>query len=122
MRGTSRAEIACRAVNGRRPGAVDVSRAPLMASHSSARAIANAPRNMTDEMIVALAKKGGVIQVNFNCGFVSQKFRDNKVQCPRTPITNPDPCGVDQYPSNATPNLLDDVTAHQVVLSGAFHA
>jgi membrane dipeptidase len=31
---------------------------------------------MTDEMIVALAKKGGVVQVNFNCGFLSQKFRD----------------------------------------------
>jgi membrane dipeptidase len=31
---------------------------------------------MTDEMIVALAKKGGVVQVNFNCGFVSQKFRN----------------------------------------------
>jgi membrane dipeptidase len=31
---------------------------------------------MTDEMIVALAKKGGVVDVNFNCGFLSQKFRD----------------------------------------------
>jgi membrane dipeptidase len=28
-------------------------------------------------MIVALAKKGGVVQVNFYCGFISQKFRDN---------------------------------------------
>ena len=51
--------------------ALEVSRAPLIASHSSARALANVPRNMTDEMIVALAKKGGVIQVNFNCGFLT---------------------------------------------------
>ena len=51
--------------------ALEVSRAPLIASHSSSRAIANVPRNMTDEMIVALAKKGGVIQVNFNCGFLT---------------------------------------------------
>src|SRR5258706_514489 len=39
-------------------------------------ALANAPRNMTDEMIQALAKKGGVVQINFNCGFLSQKTID----------------------------------------------
>ena len=50
--------------------ALEVSRAPIIASHSSARALANVPRNMTDEMIIALAKKGGVVQVNFNCGFL----------------------------------------------------
>ena len=56
--------------------ALAVSRAPLIASHSSCRSIANVPRNMTDEMIVALAKKGGVVQINFNCGFLSQKSAD----------------------------------------------
>ena len=56
--------------------ALEVSKAPIFASHSSCRSIADAPRNMTDEMIVALAKKGGVVQVNFNCGFLSQKYRD----------------------------------------------
>lgn len=39
---------------------LEVSRAPVFASHSSCRAISRAPRNMTDEMIRALAKKGGV--------------------------------------------------------------
>jgi membrane dipeptidase len=57
--------------------ALEVSKAPIFASHSSCRALANHPRNMTDDMIVALAKKGGVVQVNFYCGFISQKFRDN---------------------------------------------
>jgi membrane dipeptidase len=57
--------------------ALAVSKAPIFASHSSARAITNHARNMTDEMILALAKKGGVVQVNFYCGYVSQKFRDN---------------------------------------------
>lgn len=56
--------------------ALEVSKAPVFASHSDARALANAPRNMTDEMIAALAKKGGVVQVNFNCGFLSQSYRD----------------------------------------------
>lgn len=52
--------------------ALEVSKAPLMASHSSCRALANVPRNMTDDMIQALAKKGGVVQINFNCGFLSE--------------------------------------------------
>jgi membrane dipeptidase len=57
--------------------ALEVSRAPIFASHSSCRALTRHARNMTDDMIVALAKKGGVVQVNFYCGFISQKFRDN---------------------------------------------
>jgi len=57
--------------------ALAVSKAPIFASHSSCRALTNHARNMTDDMIVALAKKGGVVQVNFYCGFISQKFRDN---------------------------------------------
>src|SRR5260370_36443885 len=50
--------------------ALEVSKAPIFASHSSCRALADVPRNMTDEMIVALAKKGGVVQINFSCGFL----------------------------------------------------
>jgi membrane dipeptidase len=55
---------------------LEVSRAPVFASHSSCRSISSFFRNMTDEMIVALAKKGGVIQINFLCAFVSQKSED----------------------------------------------
>ena len=51
--------------------ALAVSTAPIFASHSSCRAIAAAPRNMTDEMIAALGKKGGVIQINFYCDFLN---------------------------------------------------
>ncbi|HEY3823567.1 MAG TPA: membrane dipeptidase [Bryobacteraceae bacterium] len=51
--------------------APETSKAPIFASHSSCRAISNVPRNMTDEMIVALAKKGGVIQINFDCGYLN---------------------------------------------------
>ncbi len=51
--------------------ALAVSKAPLIASHSSCRALTDVPRNMTDEMISALARKGGVIQINFNCGFLN---------------------------------------------------
>jgi membrane dipeptidase len=53
-----------------------VSKAPMIASHSSCRAICDAPRNMTDDMIKALAAKGGVIQINYHIAFLSQAYRD----------------------------------------------
>ena len=46
---------------------------PVIASHSSCRALTDVPRNMTDDMIRALAKNGGVIGINFGSGFLSQK-------------------------------------------------
>jgi len=55
---------------------LDVSKAPVFASHSDCRAICDAPRNMTDDMIRALAAKGGVIQINYHVGFLSQEFRN----------------------------------------------
>ncbi len=54
--------------------ALTASRAPVIASHSSARAITDVPRNMTDDMLEALARNGGVAQVNFNCGFISNEY------------------------------------------------
>src|SRR6516162_9911868 len=56
--------------------ALETSRAPVFASHSSCRSICQAPRNMTDDMIRDLAKHGGVIQINYHVGFLSQEFRD----------------------------------------------
>ena len=50
--------------------ALEVSKAPMIASHSSCRAISGHPRNMTDEMIKALAQKGGVIQINYLDSFI----------------------------------------------------
>jgi membrane dipeptidase len=68
-----------------------ITRAPVIASHSGARALCNAPRNMTDDMLRAVANsggpnsKGGVVQVNFFSGFVSQAYWDAmKAQKPET--------------------------------------
>src|SRR5450631_4204827 len=65
-----------------------ITRAPVIASHSSARALCDVPRNMTDDMLRAVANsggpnsKGGVVQVNFYSGFISQAYRDeqNKIK------------------------------------------
>jgi len=58
--------------------ALAASKAPMIASHSSCRAICDAPRNMNDQMIKDLAAKGGVIQINYHVGFLSQEFRDGE--------------------------------------------
>ncbi len=56
--------------------ALEVSKAPLIASHSSCRAICNHPRDMSDDMIQALAAKGGVIQINYERSFIDQAYKD----------------------------------------------
>ena len=105
---------------------LEVSQAPPFASHSSCRAISNIPRNMTDEMIQALAKKGGVVQINFGCEFLNQKSADS------SPFSNPQTMAtlerqvaaaanaaerqalirklMDEY--KVAPATIDDVVAH----------
>src|ERR1700740_149267 len=55
--------------------AIATTKAPVIASHSSARALVDAPRNMTDDMLRAVAKNGGVVDVNFFSGFDDENFR-----------------------------------------------
>jgi len=56
--------------------AIATSTAPIIASHSSCRAVDDHTRNMTDDMIRALAKNGGTIQINFECNYLSQRYQD----------------------------------------------
>lgn len=62
---------------------METSSAPVFSSHSSCRALASATRNMTDDMIRVLAKKEGIININFSCDFLSQKAYD------ASPMRNP---------------------------------
>jgi membrane dipeptidase len=80
---------------------IATSKAPVIASHSSCRALDNEPRNMTDEMIAALAKNGGVIQINFFCQFLSQKTSDSEHAKPPA-----------ERVKNMLPATLQDVVAH----------
>jgi len=54
--------------------ALKVSRAPVIASHSSARALTHHPRNMTDEMLRAVTANGGVVMINFFSAFIDEKY------------------------------------------------
>ena len=55
---------------------LDVSTAPIIASHSSARALADHRRNIPDELLRRIARNGGVVMVNFYPGFIDQKVID----------------------------------------------
>ena len=55
---------------------LEVSQAPVIASHSSCRSLCDVPRDMTDDMVRALAKNGGVMDINFYSGFLDPAYRD----------------------------------------------
>jgi len=54
---------------------IAVTKAPVIASHSSSRALTDHPRNMTDDMLRAVAKNSGVVQVNFYSAFIDDDYR-----------------------------------------------
>lgn len=53
---------------------LDISRAPIIASHSSARALNDHPRNIPDDLLRRIAKNGGVVMVNFYPGFIDRQY------------------------------------------------
>ena len=55
--------------------ALEVTTKPVIVSHSSMRALSDVPRNVSDEMLQALTKNGGVIGINFGEAFVNAKTR-----------------------------------------------
>ena len=55
--------------------ALEVTRAPVLLSHSSMRTISKHARNITDDMLRAVAKNGGVVMINYNAAFLSEPYR-----------------------------------------------
>jgi membrane dipeptidase len=53
--------------------ALEASQSPVIASHSSLRALCNIPRNMSDDMLRALARNGGVVFINFNTAYLDER-------------------------------------------------
>lgn len=82
---------------------LDTSKAPVIASHSSSRALAGHPRNMTDDMLRALAKNGGVAMVNFYPVFLSNEVakasrdREDRLTPVIAELKSKYPAGGDEY-------------------------
>jgi membrane dipeptidase len=99
--------------------ALAVSKAPLIASHSSCRALCSAVRNMTDDMIRALAAKGGVIQINYHVGFLSQEYAEFVKAHPEIMTKMNDEvaqkCGKD---NEACSIITEDELVHKMMLDG----
>jgi membrane dipeptidase len=55
---------------------LDTSTAPIIASHSSARALNDQPRNIPDELLRRISKNGGVVMINFYPGFIDRKYAE----------------------------------------------
>src|SRR5260370_21031430 len=60
--------------------AIAVNTKPVIASHSSCRALSEFPRNMTDDMLRAVGRTGGVVGINFGGGFLNQKEAENDLR------------------------------------------
>lgn len=93
---------------------VAVSTKPVIASHSSCRTLSDAPRNMTDDMLRAVAKNGGVVGVNFAASFLNQQDADElkkKVASESEIGPNLTGAALDQL---AAKEYFDDKHAYQV--------
>lgn len=92
---------------------VEVARAPLIASHSSARALVDRPRNMTDDMLRAVARSGGVVMVSFTGLFVDPRKASN-LKIARDAVSN-------LWPSAVPLELVLDHVDHVTRVAGVDH-
>ncbi len=105
--------------------ALAVTTKPVIVSHSSCRALSDIPRNVTDDMLRALAKNGGVIGINFGEGFLNPKDAETlKKAINAISFQVPDLTGkaLDDYaaeelkrdmaPAKGIAATIDDVVAH----------
>ena len=83
---------------------IETTRVPVIASHSSCRALCRHPRNMTDDMLRALAKNGGVCMINFFSAFISDAVAEVTMHAQkRDKMERPaDPGGSEEMPDDRT--------------------
>jgi membrane dipeptidase len=88
---------------------IETTQAPIIASHSSCRALTNVPRNMTDEMLKALAKNRGVVMINFYNGFINTEYAISGKPSPEKPA------------EKATMEMLMKHFEHAIKVAGIDH-
>jgi membrane dipeptidase len=87
---------------------LDVSEAPVIASHSSCRALCDHPRNLSDELLRAVAAAGGVVGINFYSGFLDGHYLEQL----RTLYG--DPVAEMNTPPQAPPSELDSLARERL--------
>ncbi|MGH9940321.1 MAG: dipeptidase [Blastocatellia bacterium] len=88
---------------------IEITQAPVIASHSSARALTNVPRNINDEMLKAIAKNGGVVMINFYNGFINTDYAKPGGPAPAKPA------------ETATMDMLMSHFEHVIKVAGVDH-
>lgn len=92
--------------------ALATSRAPLLASHSSCRALTGHVRNMTDEMIRAMAAKGGVIQINYLNSYIDETLRlAEEARRPQVDAIRQEMAAKFPGPENAEKRMMETIAA-----------
>lgn len=82
---------------------VETARVPVVATHSSCRALCRHPRNMTDDMLRALAANGGVCMINFFSAFISDEVAQVVMNAQKPGKKNGDPTGgTEEMPDDRT--------------------
>ncbi|HEX2122405.1 MAG TPA: dipeptidase [Thermoanaerobaculia bacterium] len=83
---------------------IETTRVPVVATHSSCRALCSHPRNMTDEMLRALARNGGVCMINFFSAFISQDVAEVVMRSAKRDKMErpPDVGGTEELPNDRT--------------------
>jgi membrane dipeptidase len=85
---------------------LEASCAPVIASHSCCRALCDAPRNLDDAMIKALASRGGVIHITFHDSFLSQEYANaNRALAPE--IASLEQAVNEKFGENEARNLME---------------
>jgi len=85
---------------------LETSLAPVIASHSCCRALCDAPRNLDDSMIKALASRGGVIHITFHDGFLSQEYA-NANRALASEIASHEQTVSEKFGENEARNLME---------------
>lgn len=82
--------------------AVETTRTPLVATHSSCRALCRHPRNMTDDMLRTLAKNGGVCMINFFSAFINDAVAEAVMHAQKRPKKVESEGGSEEMPNDTT--------------------
>ncbi|HVT02791.1 MAG TPA: dipeptidase [Thermoanaerobaculia bacterium] len=79
---------------------LETTRVPVIASHSSCRALTSHPRNMTDDMLQRLAANGGICMINFFSAFVNEEVAQTLLHSQKRPGRDADGSGPEEVPDD----------------------